>query len=253
MPSSRSTSRATRFPRSSPSLMVDLPQSRRILATEITGWRYNSADTGVSSPSSCGPTRTRSVLASRSKGRATYHARTHDAQTRDWASQSARSSSDSATSETADLVHVRWPDGVMQCELNTAANQRFVLTENNRKTGSCPVLFTWNGERFVCLGDFLGGGGLGYLVAPGVYSQPDRDEAVAIAADQLIASRASFVSRSPNPWTKLLISITCRSTSSIGRRACRQRSTSGSLRPDRGRPASCSRGRRRSSRRGRPT
>ena len=49
----------------------------------------------------------------------------------------------------------------------------------------CPVLFTWNGSRFVCLGDFLGGGGLGYLVAPGVYGQPDRDETVAIAADQL--------------------------------------------------------------------
>ena len=63
--------------------------------------------------------------------------------------------------------------------------RRSPLAEHNRKTGSCPVLFTWNGERFVCLGDFLGGGGLGYLVAPGVYGQPDRDEAVAIAPDQL--------------------------------------------------------------------
>ena len=66
------------------------------------------------------------------------------------------------------------------------------LAENNRKTGSCPVLFTWNGERFVCLGDFLGGGGLGYLVAPGVYSQPDRDEAVAIIAEQLRPEQGIF-------------------------------------------------------------
>ena len=87
--------------------------------------------------------------------------------------------------EKTDLVHLRWPDGVMQCELNIAANQQLAVGENNRKTGSCPVLFTWNGQRFVCIGDFLGGGGLGYLVAPGVYSQPDRDEAVAIAGDQL--------------------------------------------------------------------
>jgi tetratricopeptide (TPR) repeat protein len=85
----------------------------------------------------------------------------------------------------AALVRLTWPDGVMQCELNKAADQRLALAENNRKTGSCPVLFTWNGERFTCIGDFLGGGGLGYMVAPGVYSQPDRDEAVAIAADQL--------------------------------------------------------------------
>jgi hypothetical protein len=86
---------------------------------------------------------------------------------------------------TIDLVHLRWPDGVIQCELNQATNQKRSLAENNRKEGSCPVLFTWNGQRFVCVGDFLGGGGLGYLVAPGVYSQPDRDEAVAISSDQL--------------------------------------------------------------------
>jgi tetratricopeptide (TPR) repeat protein len=85
----------------------------------------------------------------------------------------------------AALVHLRWPDGVMQCELNVAANQKLELAENNRKTGSCPVLFTWNGRRFVCIGDFLGGGGLGYLIAPGVYSQPDRDEAIAVTPEQL--------------------------------------------------------------------
>jgi tetratricopeptide (TPR) repeat protein len=85
------------------------------------------------------------------------------------------------------LVHARWPDGVLQCELGAKADQKQTLAENNRKTGSCPVLFTWNGERFVCLGDFLGGGGLGYLVAPGVHGRPDRDEAVAIAPDQLRA------------------------------------------------------------------
>ena len=94
--------------------------------------------------------------------------------------------------EQADLVHLRWPDGVMQCELNLVADQKIDLAENNRKTSSCPVLFTWNGQRFVCIGDFLGGGGLGYLVAPGVYSQPDRDESVAIAADQLRASDGVF-------------------------------------------------------------
>jgi tetratricopeptide (TPR) repeat protein len=89
------------------------------------------------------------------------------------------------THERADLVHIRWPDGVMQCELNVTSNELINLAENNRKTGSCPVLFTWNGERYECLGDFLGGGGLGYLVAPGVYGQPDRDESVAISDRQL--------------------------------------------------------------------
>ena len=87
----------------------------------------------------------------------------------------------------APLLRVRWPDGVIQCELNVTADKTLTLVEQSRKTGSCPVLFTWNGARFECLGDFLGGGGLGYLVGPGVYGQPDRDESVAIAPHQLKA------------------------------------------------------------------
>ncbi len=94
--------------------------------------------------------------------------------------------------EQAALLHATWPDGVMQCELNVAGDQKLDFTENNRKTGSCPVLFAWNGRRFECIGDFLGGGGLGYLVAPGVYSQPDRDESLAISADQLKPSGGVF-------------------------------------------------------------
>ncbi|WZO99128.1 FG-GAP-like repeat-containing protein [Isosphaeraceae bacterium EP7] len=89
--------------------------------------------------------------------------------------------------EMADLLRLRWPDGTMQCELNVQSNVLRVQDEINRKTGSCPVLFTWNGKRFECLGDFLGGGGLGYLVAPGTYGQPDRDEAIAISSNQLRA------------------------------------------------------------------
>ena len=89
------------------------------------------------------------------------------------------------SSPSAPLLRIRWPDGVIQCELNVTANKTLFLAEISRKTGSCPVLFTWNGTRFECLGDFLGGGGLGYLVSPRVYGQPDRDESVAIAPGQL--------------------------------------------------------------------
>ncbi len=92
----------------------------------------------------------------------------------------------------APLLRLKWPDQVMQCELNVSSNQVLALAENSRKTGSCPVLFTWNGERFVCIGDFLGGGGLGYLVAPGIYGEPDRDEAVAISPEQLKAVNGVF-------------------------------------------------------------
>ena len=100
---------------------------------------------------------------------------------------------------TAALVRIRWPDGTLQCELNVPADQVLTVVEHNRKTGSCPVLFAWDGDRFACIGDFLGGGGLGYLVAPGVYGQPDRDEAVAIAQGQLavVADRYRLVVSEP--------------------------------------------------------
>jgi tetratricopeptide (TPR) repeat protein len=95
-------------------------------------------------------------------------------------------------SSAAALVRVRWPDGTLQCELDVPAGQVLPLVEHNRKTGSCPVLFAWDGDRYVCIGDFQGGGGLGYLVAPGVYSQPDRDETVAIAPAQLAAAAGRY-------------------------------------------------------------
>ena len=90
------------------------------------------------------------------------------------------------------LVRIRWPDGVMQAELNVPVDQFLPLSEQNRKTGSCPVLFTFDGRKFQCIGEFLGGGGLGYLVAPGVYGSPDRDEAVFVRADQLRQVNGEF-------------------------------------------------------------
>jgi hypothetical protein len=91
-----------------------------------------------------------------------------------------------------DLVYQSWPDGAMQCELNVTSNEKLPLALNNCKTGGYPALFTWNGERFVCLGEFLGVGGLVSRVAPGVYIQPDRDEAVAIIAEQLRPEHGVF-------------------------------------------------------------
>ena len=85
----------------------------------------------------------------------------------------------------APLLRTRWPDGVMQSELNVTADKVLPLVELSRKTGSCPILFTWNGARFVCLGDFAGAAGLGFLEVPGEYHPPDRDEAMLIRPDQL--------------------------------------------------------------------
>ncbi|MBA3242791.1 MAG: VCBS repeat-containing protein [Acidobacteria bacterium] len=99
--------------------------------------------------------------------------------------------------EQADAVRVLWPSGVVQSESEFAASATvrpkpaaplaltIPVTELDRKPSSCPYLYAWNGERFEFITDFMGGGELGYWVAPGVRAEPDPDEYVRIRGDQL--------------------------------------------------------------------
>jgi len=75
-----------------------------------------------------------------------------------------------------DWLRLVWPDAVVQAEVEVAADRRLKVAEVQRKTSSCPYLFAWNGSRFEFVADFGGVGGLGYLVAPGVYAKPDPTE-----------------------------------------------------------------------------
>jgi len=79
-----------------------------------------------------------------------------------------------------DIVRILWPDRVLQAELDLPVNQLKVIREANRKPSSCPLLFAdgKSGPRYVT--DFLGSGGLGFFLEPGVYGKPDPDEVVAI-------------------------------------------------------------------------
>ncbi len=92
--------------------------------------------------------------------------------------------------ERADAVRMRWPDGVEQAELDLAADELLLIEETQRRGSSCPVLFAWNGHRFEFVTDLLGGGGIGYLVRPGLYADPDPDEDVRISSEQLAPNAA---------------------------------------------------------------
>jgi tetratricopeptide (TPR) repeat protein len=94
-----------------------------------------------------------------------------------------------------DAVRVLWPAGIVQAETEIRAStadpkqsaQALVLavTELDRKPSSCPYLYTWDGQSFRFITDFMGGGEMGYLEAPGLYNTPDPDEYVRIRGDQL--------------------------------------------------------------------
>jgi Tfp pilus assembly protein PilF len=93
--------------------------------------------------------------------------------------------------EKPDAIRVLWPAGIVQAETKFATQPGIAnsislkIIELDRKPSSCPYLYTWNGERFEFITDFMGGGEMGYLEEPGRYNQPDPDEYVRIRGDQL--------------------------------------------------------------------
>src|SRR5207253_3771917 len=70
--------------------------------------------------------------------------------------------------EKPDAVRVLWPAGIVQAETEFGAHKEisnFIslnITELDRKPSSCPYLYTWNGQRFEFVTDFMGGGEMGY-------------------------------------------------------------------------------------------
>jgi hypothetical protein len=107
----------------------------------------------------------------------------------------------------ADVVRVLWPSGVLQAEtvaLPAAPSTPLRIEELDRKPSSCPFLFTWNGERFEFVTDFMGGGEMGYLEAPGRYNRPDPIEYVRIRGDQLQPKNGRFQIRVTNELEEVL-------------------------------------------------
>ena len=107
----------------------------------------------------------------------------------------------------AEVVRVLWPSGVLQAEVAEGATTAgvasplpspFRVAELDRKPSSCPFLFTWNGERFEFVTDFLGGGEMGDWIGPGTYNRSDPLEYVRIREEQLQAKDGRFALRITN-------------------------------------------------------
>jgi Tfp pilus assembly protein PilF len=95
--------------------------------------------------------------------------------------------------EQIDFVRLLWPGGVLQSELEVPVRNGVEISELDRKGSSCPLLFAWDGGKIRFITDFLGTGGLGFLVRPGVYAPPDPDEYIKIEAKQLAARDGYYV------------------------------------------------------------
>jgi Tfp pilus assembly protein PilF len=108
-----------------------------------------------------------------------------------------------------DALRVLWPAGIVQAETEFPSGKSgFVslnVTELDRKPSSCPYLYTWNGERFEFVTDFMGGGEMGYLEEPGHYNKPDPEEYVRIRADQLQEKDGRFELRVTNELEEAML------------------------------------------------
>jgi hypothetical protein len=80
----------------------------------------------------------------------------------------------------ADVVRMLWPTGVLQDEVEVAADREQKYMEIDRRGSSCPTLFVWDGERYKLVADMLGAGVVGHWVGPGQRDIPRPTEYIKV-------------------------------------------------------------------------
>jgi hypothetical protein len=86
-----------------------------------------------------------------------------------------------------DTVRITWPNGLIQNEARQAVGRAATFKEAQRLSGSCPMIFTWDGTAFRFISDVLGVAPLGASAGDGQYFPVDRDEYIHIPGAALSA------------------------------------------------------------------
>ncbi len=95
-------------------------------------------------------------------------------------------------SATVDAVRITWPNGMIQSVTNQPSDRTAIYKEAPRMSGSCPMIFTWNGQHFEFITDVLGVAPLGASSGDGEYFPVDHDEYVTIPGRQLVAHNGKY-------------------------------------------------------------
>ena len=85
----------------------------------------------------------------------------------------------------ADTIRITWPNGLIQNEIKQAAGRDYTYKEAQRLSGSCPMIWTWNGREFQFITDVLGVAPLGASSGDGKYFPVDHDEFIQIPGEAL--------------------------------------------------------------------
>jgi tetratricopeptide (TPR) repeat protein len=99
---------------------------------------------------------------------------------------------DAGDHATIDAVRITWPNGLIQNEVKQATNQAHMYEEAQRLSGSCPMIWTWNGREFEFITDVLGVAPLGASDGDGSYFPVDHDEYVQIPGASLSRTGGGF-------------------------------------------------------------
>jgi tetratricopeptide (TPR) repeat protein len=96
-----------------------------------------------------------------------------------------------AGEDQVDTVRITWPNGLIQNETRQAAG-RHPYKEAQRLSGSCPMIYTWNGSEFEFITDVLGVAPLGASSGEGEYFPVDHDEVIQVSGDSLVPRDGAY-------------------------------------------------------------
>jgi hypothetical protein len=85
----------------------------------------------------------------------------------------------------ADTIRITWPNGLIQNEPRQKGGEALKIAEAQRLSGSCPMIFTWNGEGFQFITDVLGVAPLGASSGDGGYFPVNHSEYISIPGSAL--------------------------------------------------------------------
>jgi Tfp pilus assembly protein PilF len=84
-----------------------------------------------------------------------------------------------------ETVRITWPNGFVQNETKQPGGQQVSYKEKPRLSGSCPMIFAWNGDRFEFITDVLGVAPLGASNGDGQYFPVNHREHIVIPGSTL--------------------------------------------------------------------
>jgi Flp pilus assembly protein TadD len=106
-------------------------------------------------------------------------------------------------SDQVDIVRLLWPTGVPQDEIHPNATGSLEITELDRRGGSCPVLFAWNGSKYEFVSDAIGAAVVGHWISPTAHNIADPDEWIKVSGPQLQPYRGYLSLRIGEPMEEV--------------------------------------------------